>query len=364
MTPLRRFAFWSVMLSLPFLVALLLVAGRYTWGYLTFSGYYCGGFAELDGEIGWVLKPATRACVGGKAPFRSEVWFEAPVHTDGNGFRAAEPGGEPPQGGILAVGDSWTFGYGVAWNDSFPGRLQNLTGLPAVTAASPAYSGAQAALLARRWAGPLTPNALVYLELGFWERGACSGRTRPKHILKPCFWTDPETGRAELVAPPAGYVERMAAWGVLPGGMVGAGEKTLTYFLVSRPVAKVMQYAVRAGFVSGMAHDFAARGVDAPAILQALLHHLAETARTAGAPLILLDPSNIHEPGVAQLTPDLAAFVHRVPAQRWKEAVEAPATALPPSQRRVPNDGHFGPGTNHLIAKLLQEELIRIGVAP
>ncbi len=363
MARLRTLAMWAILVSLPVLCVLLLVAGYYFWGYLSYDNEFCGGFARLDDEIGWVLKPSASACVNGRDALGGEVWFESAVHTDINGFRSRTPGQETPKGGILAVGDSWTFGYGVSWEDSYPGQLQELSGMPVVTAASPAYAGSQAALLAERWAKPLAVRAIVYLGFGFWERGVCTGRERPVSILKPCFWTAPD-GETVLVTPPPGYVERMARFGMLPGGMLGAGEKTLAYFLISRPLAKLQQYAVRAGLVSGLGDDFRAWGADAGAIQAALLRHLARTAREADALLLLIDPGDVQETAVQALPAELRMHVRRVPDRQWREHVTLPAQQLSPAQRAVPHDGHFGPGLNRLVADLVARELRNLGVVP
>ncbi|MCG8510448.1 MAG: hypothetical protein MI741_14580, partial [Rhodospirillales bacterium] len=216
---------WAIMLSLPVIFVILVIFGRYTWGYLSYGGYFCGSFAQLDGDIGWVLKPNAKSCIGGGNPFSDERYFEAPVYTNRDGFRTSQSGGETPAGAVLTVGDSWTFGYGVSYEDSYPGQLSRMIEAPVVMLASPAYAGSQAVLLADRWVGALKPRALVYLELGFWERGACSGRTRPRLINKPCFWTPPGQSKAELILPPDGMVDDFARFGILPGGMVGAGEK-------------------------------------------------------------------------------------------------------------------------------------------
>jgi hypothetical protein len=147
-------------------VLILLVLGYYTFVKLTYPAYACGSFAQLDGEVGWVLKPSATSCLGHRSLFAAQPWFEAPVHTDANGFRAARAGGGTPVGGIVTVGSSYTFGYGVAYEQSYPGVLERLTGTSVVIVGSPAYSAAQTLLLARRWIPRLRPKVLVYSEMG------------------------------------------------------------------------------------------------------------------------------------------------------------------------------------------------------
>ena len=349
------------MLAVPVLAVVGMVEARYAWGYLSYKGYYCEPFAELDGEIGWTLKPRVESCIGAGEAFGNEVYFEAPVFTDDNGFRSTTPGGATPVGAILAIGDSWTFGYGVAHEASYPGQLDGMIEADVVTVASPAYAGSQAVQLAKRWAPKLEPRALVYLELGFWERGACSGASRPAFILKPCFWSSGDGGVA-LVLPPQGLVAKMGSLGLRPGGMVGAGELTLSYFMWSRPLAKINQLLVRIGLTSGMADDFHAVGVDGTALRQALLAELAETARAAKAPLVLIDPNDLYSGLVTTLAAPLQTWVHYVGSTRWASDVGEPASNLSDAEARVPHDGHFGPGMNRLVATLVRDLLVEAGV--
>jgi hypothetical protein len=358
---LRTFVMWAIMGLIPAAFALAAVASYYAYAKLTYPGFFCGSFARLDGELGWVLAPNASSCIGARAPFSSgPPWFEAAVHTDRNGFRAPAPGGDSATDGVLFIGDSWTFGYGVTFDQSFPGRVQQRSALPAVIAASPAYGAAQAIALGERWVGRLRPRAIVYFDIGLWDRSACQGRTRPSLILKPCYWQPSGEGAAELVFPKPGLVERAAAWGVQPGGMLGAGEKTWTYFLVSRPAARVMSLMVRAGLMSGYGHDFAAVGVDATAIIGAALRHAAHLADKSGAPLLLIDPADRYGPLMASLGE--RANVRLVGSEQWTAEVATPAARLPAEQREVPQDGHFGPGTNDLVAALIIRELQAIGI--
>jgi hypothetical protein len=338
------------------------VLGYYAYGKLTFPAYYCGSFGRIDDEIGWVIAPNAQSCMGGRAAFSSgPPWYDAKVFSDANGFRSAVRGTPTAQGGVMTVGDSWTFGYGVSFEDSYPGQLQK-SGVPVVVAASPAYGSAQAILLAERWAQRLEPRAIVYLDQGFWDRSACRGTSRPRAIPKPCYWQPPGEAKAELVKPPPGRVARFASLGVMPGGMIGAGEDGWTYFLVSRPVSLAYQVLARANIVSGFGDDFHAVGVDEGAIRRAVFDHVARVAAARKVPVLLLDPQNFYAGMAAALPVAAANYIRYVGTEKWQQAVAVPASALPPELATVPHDGHFGPGTNGLVAKLVREELQAAGV--
>lgn len=350
--------FWAILLAIVLLPLPLAIVGYYAYARLTFPAYSCGSFAKLDSQIGWVLAPNAQSCIGGRRPFSQDPpWFEATVFTDMNGFRAASAGEETARGGIMAIGDSWTFGYGVAFEQSYPGILADILGERVVVAASPAYSATQSLLLAERWIGRLKPKALVYLDMGMWERGACRGVSKPTAILKPCYWQRDGTMQAELVFPPPGRIENLGRWGITPGGMVGAGEITWSYFLMARPYALVNGLLVRAGLIAGMANDFFAVAVDPGVIRTETFRHLLRVVEKADVPFILLDPYDLWTGLSAGLPPETARRVRRIGKAAWQAAVDTPASALPAHERQVPNDGHFGVGANRLVAALIARAL-------
>ncbi len=348
----KRALFWSILVAIPVFCAALMVLGYYLYAYLTLPAGYCGSFARLDGQAGWVLKPATESCVIGYTPDGAEA-FRASVHTDENGGRVPIKGAEAPKGGLLALGDSWTFGYGIEGTDTFAARLEAEHGLPTALFASPAYSGAQALLLGQRAVDFVRPRGLIYLELGFWERAVCSGSSEPRFILKPCYWAD-GSGAARLTLPPEGLVETAARFGLRPGGMVGAGEKTLTYFMISRPASQAMMLLTRAGMLSGFADDFRAVGSTETlaAIKRAHFENMIRLSQDAGIPLILIDPAEAYANAKAQTTSDLSKLVYLDRAV-WNEEVAIPMAALPALEANVPHDGHYGPGTHRLIAAMI-----------
>lgn len=358
MSTRKRLLFWAIMLALPVLVLLLVIEGYYLYGYLTLRADYCRSFARLDGEIGWTLAPDTESCIVGRSSAFGEVAYRATVHTNADGARVPAEGAPTPRGGVLAIGDSWTFGYGIDGDETFAAQLAARHDRPAALFASPAYSGAQALLLGRRVVDQVRPEAIVYLEFGFWDRAVCTGASRPTAIEKPCYWVDGAgDGEARLVTPPEGRVARMADLGILPGGMVGAGEKTLAYFLIARPLAKLHGLFVRLGLASGFGDDFAAvaPAAEKAAIKRAHYRNLVALAREARATLVLLDPYETYSAARAATADD--SRVRYVGEARWRRAVARPMQDLPAAAARVPHDGHYGPGTHALIADLVDSVL-------
>lgn len=364
--PPRRLALmWALLALIALLLPVLIVVGYYAVAKLTYTAYACGSFARLDPELGWTLRPSASSCVGARPPLRfGAPWFEVPVFTDRNGFRSLSPGAETPRGALMFAGDSYTFGYGVGGQESFAEIVGQRLATPIVNLGVPAYSSAQGLLLAERWAPVLRPRAIVFLEAGQWQRAGCRGPRRPTAIVKPCYWQPPGQAVGGLVLPPAGRVERWARFGLLPGGIVGAGETTWRYFLVSRPLSLGLQGLARLGIVPGFANDFAPVGVDDTAMRRGVVAHLGRLAAAAGVPVILLDPLEQYPAAMIEALPaQQRARIHRIGKAQWDREVTARAIALAPEQRIIPHDGHYGAGMHALIGEFLAGEFRALGLA-
>ena len=146
------------------------------------------------------------------------------------------------------------------------------------------------------------------------------------------------------------------SWGVAPGGMLGVGEDTWRYFLISRPVLRFFGMLVRIGAFPGMVHDFRAIGVDPEKIKRGAARHLNAVARAANAPLIVLDPEDAYGPFADELARGNVQ-VTIIGSDVWGRDIERPAARLGGALYRVPVDGHFGSGIHELMAKVVAREL-------
>ena len=117
------------------------------------------GIYEPDAELGWRLQPAYQ---GGHV----EHTFVAQTSTVAQGFRQ---GGssltlEQAQLKVLALGDSCTFGRGVADAETYPAQLQQMLAAEracVVNLGVPGYDTYQELGLLRRWIDPIHPQVLV-----------------------------------------------------------------------------------------------------------------------------------------------------------------------------------------------------------
>lgn len=349
----RKLLFVIIMLAIPVTLPLATVLGYYAYKKLTSPMNVTGSYGQIDGQLGWRLKPNATSRYWMQNELSGETLFESLVYTNAQGFRAASTGGTAPSGAIVAVGDSWTFGYAVNYDQSFPAQLEKILSEPVVNMAIPAYGSAQVILLLERHLSELKPKVVVHLNLGLWERSLCHGVTLPDHILKPCFWWNPATAEIELIAPRPGYVDAMAAKGVYPGGWLTAGNATWSYYLISRPIAKVKQLLTVSGLMAGHQSEYDVDPVLAPKANMFTLRRMGDLARRHGFRFVLLDPPGDYAAAYSALAKDYQDSLYYFPPETWHDEIKQPASRLPENERRVPEDGHFGSGMNRLIAEAL-----------
>jgi hypothetical protein len=100
-----------------------------------------------DPQLGWVSRPETHT---------------RHVHSDSYGIRLAGGVDRPlPQGAVLAVGDSFTFGEEVDGDESWPAYLEAMTGTPVVNAATGGWGTDQIVLRAEAMIGTAHPRTLI-----------------------------------------------------------------------------------------------------------------------------------------------------------------------------------------------------------
>jgi hypothetical protein len=104
---------------------------------------------RYDETLGWVLRDGLRA-------------FNGDMTTGRYGIRMNDSQArEPPQGGILAVGDSYTAGSLVKDTETWPSVLEKLVGVPVLNASAGGWGVDQIVLNAERLIPILRPRAVV-----------------------------------------------------------------------------------------------------------------------------------------------------------------------------------------------------------
>ena len=107
------------------------------------------GALEFDPELGWRLRENLVSSGGGFTTGKFGLRMNANTIVD------------PVQGGVLAVGDSFTAGSGVKDGETWPAQLEASTGLKVLNGASGAWGVDQMVLRAEKLTPLLKPKTLV-----------------------------------------------------------------------------------------------------------------------------------------------------------------------------------------------------------
>ena len=180
--------------------------------------------------LGWKLNENAVSCFSLTNPLKGTTYFDTKIYTNKFGFRDVGIDSEVPKNSIVALGDSWTFGYGVDFDESYPFILSKILNIPVVNMGIPAYGSAATILLFERYVEKLMPSKVVLFTHGMFTRSRCFSNEEADTTLMPCFWWNKSTQAIEIRTPKPGHVFRQANKHIYPGGALTAGYDTFEYF--------------------------------------------------------------------------------------------------------------------------------------
>jgi lysophospholipase L1-like esterase len=133
-----------------------------------------------DPDLFWRLQPNTPDL---QIHHKSNLWID--TATNSLGLRDDEVVQPKPAGAtrIVCLGDSCTYGSGVARRDTFPEQLQRELGVDVVDAGVPGYTSFQAVSWLERDGWALQPDILVFT-LGFNDARSWDDLTDEEHLEK------------------------------------------------------------------------------------------------------------------------------------------------------------------------------------
>jgi hypothetical protein len=137
------------------------------------SSWFAGGnhprfLFQADAASGYTLRPGFK----GEEVSRGRE-FDVPVAIDGQGLRV-QPHTAPDRPGILAIGDSITFGEGVPADSTFSAVLERTFEVRADNAGVPGYGSPQMLGRLRRYLPLLHPRVVVMTLSPLWDRQRCA----------------------------------------------------------------------------------------------------------------------------------------------------------------------------------------------
>jgi hypothetical protein len=352
------------MIGLVLATPVVLVFGYYGARKLVYAYEYCGSYGKLDGELGWTLGVDASSCLSLRNHLSGTVYFDSKIFTNAWGFRDAETGREPRPRQMAAIGDSWTFGYGVDHEESYPYFLSEMIPGAVSNMAIPGYSAAQALLLLERNLERLRPRVVVYLSKGLWSRSKCVSASRPNRVLAPCFWWDSANERLELMRPAEGFVFEQAKRHIYPGGYLTAGYEKWQYMFVIKPLHILRKTAGRLSRAVAGGPDTETATFETGEMFREILSRYARLMREHDFAFLLADPRGAYRPYLREVEEKYGVRFAYLGPDEWQEQIEKPARDLPEDMVFVPKDGHYAAGMNRVIAAAIYDKLAQEGRLP
>lgn len=343
------------MLSMPLIVTGVAMFGYFAFKKLTFSYDYCGSYGEFDDELGWRLKANASSCMSLRNYLKGIVYFDTQIYTNSGGFRDVRPGGSVPQRAIMTIGDSWTFGYGVNYEETYPHFMAQTLGVPVINSGIPGYGSGSNALLLARTAKQYRPSIVVYHTLGMHTRSLCTKQEAVATLL-PCYAYDPNSKQVALVKPKPGAVAEAVRNHIYPGNSLTAGYNSLYWFILRVKIPEALNKIGTAvnsllGKNASLATAFAPDH-EAQALELELRQYLA-LANTHGFAFVLADTENSYERAFDAIAGGFVNGAIRIGAREWREQVRGKILTLPADEQQVPMDGHYSKRSNQIVGNYL-----------
>ena len=365
---MKKYLFYFVMMALIVAVPLAAISGFLIYRKLTFSYDYCEPYGQIDSQIGWTLKPNTNSCLSLKNHISGKVFFDTAIYTNDKGFRDRGPGRLASTNAVTLIGDSWTFGYGVNYRQSFSYVIEEQLGLPTVNMGVPGHGSGSTLQLFSRHLQTLQPKAVVYYTMGHWMRSLCSEAQIDKTLV-PCFYID-RNGDPKLALPPEDLVESSARDHQYPGGYLTSGYKFREMLLILKPreiwqgiqtyIASLM---LRMGVVDPK-HDLDSDSKQANLnkILRYELSQYTNLLANTETLFMLYDPEGYYENVLSHIKGTLGHRFIYVGKEAWSSDIASKFKTMSVEQIKVPGDGHWGEGVHRLIGESMGAALVKAGV--
>ena len=116
----RTIVFWLLLFGLAVSIPFVSAVGYFIYRKLAYSVEFGERFGQFDDELGWVLRENATSYIRGRSLLKRETYYDSKVFTNALGFRDRATGLVPQREGIVTIGDSWTFGYCVDFEETYP----------------------------------------------------------------------------------------------------------------------------------------------------------------------------------------------------------------------------------------------------
>jgi hypothetical protein len=121
----RTVVLWLLLLGFVVSIPFAAAVGYFIYRKLTYSFEFGEKFGKFDDELGWVLRENATSYIRGRSLLKRELYYDSKVFTNALGFRDRATALMPQPEGIVTIGDSWTFGYCVDFEETYPFYLES-----------------------------------------------------------------------------------------------------------------------------------------------------------------------------------------------------------------------------------------------
>ncbi len=341
----------ALVVLLVFLASIPGAEAAYRWAGVQVAGAM-GGFYESFGERSFKSAPGASVLMN---------WYSGTfhVHTDGLGFRVAQPGRPSPDPAsidILLMGDSQTFGQGLEYERTVAGEFAAIAGGHELRVANAAVGGHflrnQLELL--RWLvdGPrLRPRVIAVV-------------LTPRSVSDPDGYSEAHVEEGQLWDAPPDFAKRARAW--LSGN-------SAVYLTVRNAVRNATGGQSREATPYLRMYDAARFEGEAGAALASVVKDFADLAESIGARLVVaylpLELDGVIDSVAAAQVPPAAGISGGAPGRAARAAAESAgvpfldASCVLDNRRRdekpitLKSDAHYNAGTSREVAELMYGSL-------
>jgi len=291
-----------------------------------------------DPELGWVMTPNQTSFTIGQV-----------VTVNDMGFRSDEISGEKPDGGlrIICLGDSQTFGNGVAQPDVYPAQLEAIlesrleSPVEVINTGVQAYDTLQEVRLLERHAGALNPDIVT---LGFYINDIFEARGK---------------NRSEAVGA-GGEMKRHGLKRFTPYRLIYLVKRSRVMILVLERLSRSKQSDKYAEILAGRTPTFLE---ESWAVIEQNLAAARDLAKAQGFRLIVFPiPA---APEFLQNGPDEAyrsrfiALANRLGIEHFDPTPALKASGGSFEENFIAWDGHINATSHRFIAESLAREILR-----
>ena len=366
----KQILFWGILVSIVVMTPFLATIGYFGYKKLNYSFEFGERFGVFDDELGWTLKKNASSYIRGRSLITGETYFDSSVYTNALGFRSQKMGTQITPEGIVTIGDSWTFGYCVNYDETYPYFLEKLSNIPVTNLGIPAYGSGSTYGLFKRHVSKLKPKLVVYFSSGMWQSSVSTvyPPLNPNLSLIPYFYYDEKIDSGRIKFPDQDVVSKSVNEGIYPGGSLTAGYDTFNYiFRVKIPqiFSTVKNFFPNLSSETSSQKNQEHEKYKINKILEYEIKLYGDLAKLHGFNLLFIDMSEAYGSIVQKFNKEnpnqKIIYIDHVEFEK-KVHTKSLNIGLSPKEIRVPMDKHYGSGSNKLIADMIISKIKSLGI--